>query len=150
MEKTNDGEEKSKRLQQARNEKNYQENKRFQKQNRVSINDEKISRLKVVKNNLEYQKSNAKNNYISLKNFSEDKNDMGDWSGGMYDRTIKIFEGDIVSQYSEYVKRIDEILDYVCDEITRLQNENMQLEWDILHIGSLINSLRNEISKLCN
>lgn len=150
MEKINDGDEKAERLQQAHDEIDFHEKQKSQIQSTFSTNDDKIRRLDVVKKNLELQKSNAKNNHINLKSYSENKSDMGDWSGAMNKRTIDIFENDIVSQYGKYVDRIDDVLDFVCDEITRLQNENMQLEWDIFHIGSLINSLLNEIEKLCN
>lgn len=61
-----------------------------------------------------------------------------------------MIDGDLVSYYKSYTDRLDDVVDAICDEITRLQNENMQLGWDILHIGSLINSLVNEIRTLCN
>lgn len=141
---------KEQRLQQAQSEKSSQENKRWQKQNQVSTNEEKIRRLKVVKTNLEYEKSNAKKNRENLKKYPEGTENLGDWYGAMYSSIKTTLENDVVAQYDGYVKRIDEALDSVCDEITRLQNENMQLEWDILHIGSLINSLINEIATLCN
>lgn len=56
----------------------------------------------------------------------------------------------VVAAYKSYVKSIDVCLDSLCDEITRLENENSQLSWDILHLGSLINNLTNEIEKLFN
>lgn len=141
---------KEQRLQQAQSEKNSQENKRWQKQNQVSTNEEKIRRLKVVKTNLENEKSNAKRNRENLKKYPEGTENLGDWYGVMHSTIKSVLENDVIAQYDGYVDRIDEALDSVCDEITRLQNENMQLEWDILHIGSLINSLINEIATLCN
>ena len=59
-------------------------------------------------------------------------------------------QGNVVGQYNTYIERIDDVVDALCNEITRLENENMQLSWDVLHIGSLINSLVNEIRTLCN
>ena len=63
---------------------------------------------------------------------------------------VKAFGGNVVGQYNTYIERIDDVVDALCNEITRLENENMQLSWDVLHIGSLINSLVNEIRTLCN
>lgn len=64
--------------------------------------------------------------------------------------TVYSIEGNVVGQYNTYIERIDDVVDALCNEITRLENENMQLSWDVLHIGSLINSLVNEIRTLCN
>ncbi len=137
-------------LQQARNEKAGYESTRSQKQRQVNANQGKIDRLKIVKSNLETQKDNAINYYKSLKSYSENADNMGDWYGTMYAKAKKVFGEEIVPQYDGYVKRIDEILDCVCDEITKLENDNMRLNGDILHIGRLINSLINKIRTLCN
>ena len=65
--------------------------------------------------------------------------------------TVHIVEGNVVGQYNTYIERIDDVVvTRFTNEITRLENENMQLSWDVLHIGSLINSLVNEIRTLCN
>lgn len=60
------------------------------------------------------------------------------------------FNNTIVPEYKTYVDRIDEILDAVCDEITRLENDNYRLNGDILGLVSAINSLINKIRTLCN
>jgi len=41
-------------------------------------------------------------------------------------------------------------LDALCDEITRIENENYRLNGDILRLRSWINDLTNEIEKLFN
>lgn len=71
-------------------------------------------------------------------------------SGRNRRRQYIVIEGNVVGQYNTYIERIDDVVDALCNEITRLENENMQLSWDVLHIGSLINSLVNEIRTLCN
>ena len=76
---------------------------------------------------------------MSLRNGSEKR-----------DKTVNEFNNTIVPGYKTYVDRIDEVLDAVCDEITRLQNDNLSLNGDILGIVSAINSLINKIRTLCN
>ena len=71
-------------------------------------------------------------------------------NGSGRNRRRQCIEGNVVGQYNTYIERIDDVVDALCNEITRLENENMQLSWDVLHIGSLINSLVNEIRTLCN
>ena len=76
--------------------------------------------------------------------------EIGEWIGKEQTATVYSIEGNVVGQYNTYIERIDDVVDALCNEITRLENENMQLSWDVLHIGSLINSLVNEIRTLCN
>lgn len=137
-------------LQNARNEKAGYESSKSAKENVYNANSKKIERLKKVKTNLEKQKAAAKDRYRSLKNYSEDTGSFGEWAGEKYQKTVNEFNNTIVPGYESYVERIDEVLDAVCDEMTRLQNENMQLNGDILHLASLINSLINKIRTLCN
>ncbi len=37
-----------------------------------------------------------------------------------------MIDGDLVSYYKSYTDRLDDVVDAICDEITKLQNENMQ------------------------
>lgn len=147
---TNDEERKARELQSARNEKSGYERLKEEKESICRENDEKIRRLKVVKNNLEIQKDMAKNRYDSLKDYAENAGEMSKWSGDKKDKTVREFNNSIVHEYKTYVDRIDEILDAVCDEITRLQNKNYRLNGDILGIVSAINVLINKIRTLCN
>ena len=94
----------------------------------------------------------AVNNERGLKKLEKYANgdEIGEWIGKEQTATVYSIEGNVVGQYNTYIERIDDVVDALCNEITRLENENMQLSWDVLHIGSLINSLVNEIRTLCN
>lgn len=137
-------------LQNARSQKSGYERERESKESTCRQNREKISRLKTVKSNLETQKAIAKGRYQSLKDYAQSGSQFTEWTGDKSTKTANEFNSTIAPGYDTYVDRIDEILDAVCDEITRLENENMQLNGDILYLGSLINSLINTIEKLCN
>ncbi len=150
MGNTNDEQRKARELQNARNKKSGYERLKEEKENICSENNEKIRRLKVVKKNLETQKDTAKIRYDSLKDYAENAQELTDWIGDKRDKTVNEFNNMIVPEYKTYVDRIDEILDAVCDEITRLQNENYRLNGDILGLVSAINSLINKIRTLCN
>lgn len=137
-------------LQNARSQKSGYEREWESKESTCRQNREKISRLKTVKSNLETQKAIAKGRYQSLKDYAQSGSQFTEWTGDKSTKTANEFNSTIVPGYDTYVDRIDEILDAVCDEITRLENENMQLNGDILYLGFLINSLINTIEKLCN
>lgn len=150
MRNTNDEQRKARELQNARNEKSGYERLKEEKENICRENDEKIRRLKAVKSNLETQKDKAKSRYDSLRDYAESAGEFTEWVGDKRDKTVDEFNNMIVPGYKTYVERIDEILDAVCDEITRLQNDNLRLNGDILGIVSAINSLINKIRTLCN
>lgn len=150
MASTGDDQWREQELRNARNEKSGLERLMEQKQNICRENQNKIARLKAVKSNLETQKANAKRNHKSLKEYAQSAEEFSEWIGKTRDKTVGKFEDSIIPQYASYVERIDEILDAVCDEITRLQNDNLQLNGDIFGIASAINSLINKIRTLCN
>jgi len=147
---SSDEQRRQRELQNARSRKSGYERERADKESTCRQNREKISRLKTVKSNLETQKEIAESRYHSLKDYAESGSQFTEWIGDKSTKAANEFSSTIVPGYNTYVDRIDEILDAVCDEITRLENENMQLNGDILHLGSLINSLINTIEKLCN
>ena len=150
MGNTNDEQRKARELQNARNEKSGYEKQKEEKENICRENDEKNRRLKVVKKKLEKQKGQAKGKYDSRKEDAEGAGEFTEWIGDKRDKTVNEFNNTIVPGYKTYVDRIDEVLDAVCDEITRLQNDNLSLNGDILGIVSAINSLINKIRTLCN
>ena len=147
---SSDEQRRQRELQNARSQKSGYERERADKESTCRQSREKSSRVKTVKSNLETQKAVAKGRYQSLKDYAESGSQFTEWTGDKSTKTANEFNSTIVPGYDTYVDRIDEILDAVCDEITRLENENMQLNGDILHLGSLINSLVNTIEKLCN
>lgn len=127
---------------------NYQSTK-SSKQRTYDNNIAKLNRLYRVKSTIEVQKNDANSRYKSIKIYAENSNYSCNWVGNKADKTKDSIKN-IVSSYSAYVKLIDNHLDALCDEITRLENQNKQLRGDILYLGSLINSLANEIEKLFN
>ena len=137
-------------LQEAQSRKSSYEYEKSSKQNTLNSNNNKISRLKTVKSKLETEKSNAKSKASSIKTYVENADNYGGWYDDLATKIQGDLQGTVVTEYNNYVDRIDEVLDDVCDEITRLENEKMQLNWDILRLGSAINSLINEIRTLCN
>lgn len=137
-------------LQQAQNEKKGYENSKWNKEQKVKSNNSKIDKLKKAKSNLETQKKNAQTYQKNLKKYSENTDNMGDWYGVKCQNVKDVFNTELVPQYQNYVDRIDEVLDSICNEITRLENENWQLNGDILYICQAINSLLNKIETLCN
>lgn len=120
------------------------------KQRTYDKNAAKLTRLYRVKTTLEIQKGNANERHKSIKSYVEGSGYSTDWTGNKANKTEKNISENIVSSYSAYVNDIDSHLDALCNEITRVENQNSQLSWDILHLGSLINSLANEIEKLFN
>lgn len=123
---------------------------RSAKQRQYDDNTGKLNRLYRVKHTIEIQKGYANERYKSIKSYVEGSSYPTNWVGNKANETKRNIENDIVNAYRKYIVSIDEYLDAVCDEITRLENVNAQLNWDILHLGSLINSLANEIEKLFN
>ena len=101
------------------------------------------------KDSIQSQKNSAKAKRKKLEKYANG-DEIGEWIGKEQTATVYSIEGNVVGQYNTYIERIDDVVDALCNEITRLENENMQLSWDVLHIGSLINSLVNEIRTLCN
>ena len=101
------------------------------------------------KKSIQSQKNSAKAKRKKLEKYANG-DEIGEWIGKEQTATVYSIEGNVVGQYNTYIERIDDVVDALCNEITRLENENMQLSWDVLHIGSLINSLVNEIRTLCN
>lgn len=103
-----------------------------------------------MKSTLKTQKGYANDRYKGLKSYIESSSYSHNWTGNKANKTKNNISGNIVSSYSAYVKIIDNHLDALGDEITRIENKNKKLRGDILYLGSLINSLANEIEKLFN
>ncbi len=131
-------------------EKSSYQSSRSSKQRTYDNNVAKLNRLYRVKSTLEAQKGNANDRYKNLKSYVESSGYSQNWTGNKANKSKNYISGDILGSYNVYVKQIDNHLDALCDEITRLENQNMQIRGDILRLGSLINSLANEIEKLFN
>lgn len=147
----NSAEERRKRARvcEARSEKSAREREKAEKESKRAANEKKIERLKTARDSIQSQKNSAKAKRKKLEKYANG-DEIGEWIGKEQTATVYSIEGKVVGQYNTYIERIDDVVDALCNEITRLENENMQLSWDVLHIGSLINSLVNEIRTLCN
>lgn len=137
-------------IRQKQNEKYSYQSSKSSKQRTYDNNVAKINRLYKVKSTLINQKSYANDRCKSIKSYIESSGYSYNWTGNKANKTKDSISGNIVSSYSVYIKLIDNHLDALCDEITRIENKNKQLRGDILYLGSLINSLGNEIEKLFN
>lgn len=124
-------------------------NGRKQKKNQSAPRMKKDRKIKTARDSIQSQKNSAKAKRKKLEKYANG-DEIGEWIGKEQTATVYSIEGNVVGQYNTYIERIDDVVDALCNEITRLENENMQLSWDVLHIGSLINSLVNEIRTLCN
>ena len=150
MAKKNKTKDNEQEIQEAENLKTSYQNSKTQKEDIKQNNEDKIERLKVVKKALEVEKEYAQNRANMFKISVEYEYGFSKWQGNKKKNLMSDVTDTIVPEYSNYVGRIDEILDEVCNEITRLQNENMSLSWDIFNLGSAINSLINELRKYYN
>lgn len=141
---------KQQELNQARNEKSRYESSLSDKQKLYNENNAKIKRLQAVKKRVEESKSTANGRCKELAKFAEGEEAFSDWYGNMCNKTKESFSTVINPKYTSYVNDIDDVLDAICDEITRLQNQNYTLDSDIGWLKSAINSLINKIRTLCN
>ena len=137
-------------IRQKRNEKYGYQSSKSNNQRMYDSNVEKLNRLYRAKSLLETQKGFADDRHKGIKSYVEGHDYSAGWTGDKANTTKSNIQDSIVSSYNVYVNSIDNHIDALCDEITRIENENNQLSWDILHLGSLINSLANEIEKLFN
>lgn len=137
-------------LREAESEKANHENALSDKEKKFNENNEKIKRLREVQTCIEEDKRFAEGRYIELKKYFENEDTFVNWYGNKCDHTKQNFSETIIPKYKEYVDNIDEVLDAVCDEITRLENENYKLNDDIGWLLAVINSLLDKIRTLCN
>ena len=126
------------------------ENERAWQQQCYAENEAKISRLQEAKQAIQQSKENVEAcadvwKTISL-NFEADQ----DWEGAHKNDILNCMSTAVETDYNTYISNIDAVLDAICDEITRLENENWKTMGIIGHLSALINSLWNENSKLFN
>lgn len=110
---------------------------------------EKIRRLKAVKITVKNIKDNqvepAKTYIAGKKGTHADT-----WAGDAYSSVCDFHEFGINAGFKTYYENVDFILDSICDEITRLENENRNLGFLLNGVINAINSLSNEIEKWVN
>ncbi len=116
-------------------------------QGRIASNNAKLSRLRTAQKRVTEQKADFKD---ILKTDKKVIQGSYSWQGSTFNSFQS--KGDtIISENSGYYKHsLDYVLDGINDEITRLENQNMNEYGLIGRLGSLINSLANEIENFFN
>mgnify|MGYP000506072561 FL=1 len=82
----------------------------------------KIERLKTARDSIQSQKNSAKAKRKKLEKYANG-DEIGEWIGKEQTATVYSIEGNVVGQYNTYIERIDDVVDALCNEITRLENE---------------------------
>lgn len=108
----------------------------------------KIYRLEEAKKKVANEKTDAESAREYIKGKIETHEDS--WYGSVYDAVKEIHYSGVNVKYNDYYKDVDYILDEICNEITRLENENRNLGFILNGIANSINNLGNEIEKWRN
>lgn len=127
----------------------YQEQRREECLNERRILEEKLERLEYAKRQLSDEKDAAKSLRKQMEKLPESYEE--NWQGEKYEWLCSRNADWIVPGLKTYRDTgIDGMLDEVCDEITRLENENRELGVVLGAIANSLNWLGNELEKLFN
>ena len=134
--------------------KRQEQNKINQCENNIAQIERKIERLKNYKRKTEDYKSsiyrlfleysNNKSNISSSKSISEL------WQGDKYNEVVLGDMEDLDSEIINFYRKIDDLLDSVCDEINRLKGQVYEQQDIIGYIKNVIDDIGNEIEKFFN
>jgi len=113
-------------------------------------NKEKIRRLNSAKTMVQSSKNQLSSRRDQLRTKVNSQDTYGEWVGDTQKEASFILTNDVIGEYNYYINRVDARLDDICDEITRLENENVRLNGLIGYLQAAINSLLNEIEKATN
>ncbi len=142
--------ERQRQLAEAQSQKRGYELKKNECEKQYANNENKIIRLKAAKKSLENIKEKLTSRKITLQTFVEAGDTYGDWYGDKLVDVQDILTIDVPAEYTSYINHVESILDTICNEITRLQHENYELNGVIGQLRSWINSLINKIHALGN
>lgn len=117
------------------------------KKKKQEENQKKIERLNIAREKIKREKESARERKKEIYSIGIKILENRRWYGNEFDHTILAVE-DLRRAYQSYINNIDKCLDSLCDEITHLENENMQLGYDSLKIGSFINDQISNIEKM--
>lgn len=137
-------------LNQAYYEKRQYEQQKREKQAKYDDNAEKIDRLKEAKKTLKQIKDRLEERAKQQKKDGQNLDTYYEWTGEHRNNAEDMYASIIPSEYLYYIYMVDNVLDAICDEETRLENDNMDLLGIIGKLAGWINSLGNEIQKLLN
>lgn len=124
------------------NQKNQYENSRAAVKRKIERLKEAKRLVAGVKNN----KAEPARDYIAKK--AEAHADA--WAGNLYRDVLDIHRNEINVRFRNYCDDVDYILDQICDEITRLENENRNLGYLLNGVINTLNNIANEIEKWLN
>lgn len=75
---------------------------------------------------------------------------LDNWKGSNYDEYEEQVHSGLKEEYKQYYNKVDDVLDSINDEITRLRNESYDLDNSLKWLQSKINILFNEIRNAMN
>lgn len=113
-------------------------------------NDRKIARLKPAKKSMQQIKNRLEDRSRRQKSTARKDETYCGWVGKTQQKAEDNFGSSIPSEYSRYIRSVDSVLDAICDEITRLENENARLLGLIGYLIATINSILNAMEKATN
>lgn len=114
---------------------------------RIKNIEEDLRRLRAAKNVV----SDVKGDVSALANKTRSGfNDLANWKGIEYSWAKGYGTDQIYNDTIKYRNDADRVLDRICDEITRLENERHKNEGLLGSIVNAINDLGNAIEKLFN
>ena len=120
----------------------------YQSQNEMII--EKKSRISAAKERVKNLIADCE----SVKETIQSKTSSGELYGEWNGRTLEGFDNainyGITEEYSSFIKQLEEILNILCDEETRLENLYMENYGVIGKMLGIINNLKNEVEKSIN
>ena len=114
----------------------------------------KIQRLEEYKKKVSTYKSDFDAEFLKylnekdINNLSTPLNEL--WKGDMYTEIVDKYVWDLDCEIESFYKKIDDLLDDVCDEINRLKGKVYNEEGLIGSIKNIIADISNEIEKFCN
>lgn len=134
--------------------KSQQEQKIKDSESKIAGYEKKIQRLEEYKKKVSTYKSDFDAEFLKylnekdINNLSTPLNEL--WKGDMYTEIVDKYVWDLDCEIESFYKKIDVLLDDVCDEINRLKGKVYNEEGIIGSIKNIIADISNEIEKFCN
>lgn len=134
--------------------KSQQEQKIKDSESKIAGYEKKIQRLEEYKKKVSTYKNDFDAEFLKylnekdINNLSAPLNEL--WKGDMYTEIVDKYVWDLDCEIESFYKKIDDLLDDVCDEINRLKGKVYNEEVIIGSIKNIIADISNEIEKFCN
>ena len=134
--------------------KSQQEQKIKDSESKIAGYENKIQRLEEYKKKVSTYKNQFNTEFLKylnekdINNLSAPLNQL--WKGDRYTEIVDKYVWDLDCEIESFYKKIDDLLDDVCDEINRLKGKVYNEEGIIGSIKNIIADISNEIEKFCN